>query len=161
MARLMEDKLDISKLDEKIISRGYRGLETAMSNIESLINILDSVNVGTEDIKSDFKEIKDLKKSISERTLNFIKDNNTYKNHLKTWMYDKSGTSNKTQFMSFVESELNKAVREVKMQPAILRRQKEKNVVLAFYKKNLDNVMDIIDLINKLQSIEKKIQKYF
>jgi hypothetical protein len=158
---MTEDKLDISKIDEKILSRGYKGLETAMSNIESLVNILDSVNVDAQDIKSEFKEIKDLKKSISERTLNFIKDNNTYKKHLKTWMYDKSGVANKSQFISFIESELNKSVREVKMQPAILRRQKEKNVVLAFYKKNIDNVMNIIDLINKLRNIEKKLQKYF
>lgn len=158
---MTEDKLDISNLDQKIISRGYKGLNTAMSNIDSLINILDSVNVGTEDIKSDFKEIKELKKALSERTLNFIKDNNVYKKILKTWIYDKSGSTDRKSFMSFVESELNKAVREVKMQPAILRRQKEKNVVLAFYKKNLDNVMNIIEIINKLKAIEKKIQKHF
>lgn len=155
----MTDKLDITDLDKKVISRGYKGLETAISNIDSLIDILDSVNVDTDQIKKDFKEIKDV--NVSERTLNFIKDNNIYKNHLKKWIYEKSGTDNKTQFMSFIENELNKSIKEVKMQSAILRRQKEKNLILSFYKKNLDNVIKIINLLKKLQDIEQKIQKHF
>lgn len=101
-------------------------------------------------------EIVALFKNISSKTLNEIALSQTYKTQIKQWNNSKIRDGQKITstldhfkgLVHFVETKLNASIIEAKKSDTKQRRQKEKTVVLNFYKQNSLEIQKIFQLYN-------------
>jgi len=110
----------------------------------------------TEKLNEVLSEIGSLFRTISARTLNEISTNETYKVQIKAWSNLKvrqgqeiTNTAAHVQGLILeVEAKLNKSIAEAKKEDTRLKRQKEKTIVLNWYKSNRNELKKIFDLQN-------------
>jgi hypothetical protein len=110
----------------------------------------------TQALNAILTQIGSTLRNISSRTLNEISVNDTYKVQIKAWNNLKvregqkvTNTSAHVQgLISTVESKLNASIAEAKKEDTKLKRQKEKTIVLTWYKQNKDELKKIFDLQN-------------
>lgn len=108
-------------------------------------------------------QIGTLFRQISSRTLNEIAVNDTYKIEIKAWNNLKvregqeiRNTAAHVQGLILkVEEKLNKSIQEAKKQDTKLKRQKEKTIIMNWYKVNRNDLKLIFDLQNLI--IEAKL----
>jgi hypothetical protein len=112
----------------------------------------------TEEITSILSEAGSLFRQISSRTLNEIAVNDTYKTQIKAWnnlkvREGKEITNTATHVQGLIlsiEERMNKSIAEAKKQDTKLKRQKEKTIVVGWYKANRNELKKIFDLQNLL-----------
>jgi hypothetical protein len=112
----------------------------------------------TEELTSVLSEAGSLFRQISSRTLNEISVNDSYKIQIKAWnnlkvREGKEITNTSThvqQLILSIEEKLNKSIAEAKKQDTKLKRQKEKTIVVGWYKANKNELKKIFDLQNLL-----------
>jgi len=112
----------------------------------------------TEELTSILSEAGSLFRQISSRTLNEIAVNDSYKIQIKAWnnlkvREGKEITNTAThvqQLILSIEDKMNKSIAEAKKQDTKLKRQKEKTIVVGWYKANRNELKKIFDLQNLL-----------
>ena len=117
----------------------------------------------TAALNSILTQIGSLFRTISSRTLNEIATNDTYKIQIKAWnnlkvregQEIKNTAEHVRGLIQTVETKLNKSIAEAKKADTRLKRQREKTVVMNFYKSNKDELKKIFDLQNLI--IEAKL----
>jgi hypothetical protein len=152
---MLEESTKTIKLEniEDEVLNGVAGARKAISFLQSL-----SDN-SSPDIHSNIKNMENMLKSISSRTLNFIATNESYKKQIVNWTNQK--TENGTKEMSStsqsvagliadVEEKLNRSILSAKRSDVKLKRQHEKKIVSNFYKTNKNELKKIFDLQNLL-----------
>lgn len=110
----------------------------------------------TEKVSEVLTEIGSLFRTISARTLNEIATNETYKVQIKAWNNLKvrqgqeiTNTAAHVQGLILeIEAKLNKSIGEAKKEDTRLKRQKEKTIILNWYKANRNELKKIFDLQN-------------
>ena len=96
--------------------------------------------------------------TISARTLNEIATNDTYKVQIKTWNNSKvregqaitNTAAHVKGLILSIEEKLNKSIAEAKKADTRTNREREKGIVLGWYKANKDELKKIFDLQNLL-----------
>ena len=119
----------------------------------------------TANINSILSQAGNLFRTISARTLNEIAASETYNIQIKAWNNSKvragekiSNTAAHVQGLILsVESKLNKAIEEAKKADTKLKRQREKTIVMNWYKSNKDELKKIFDLQNLLVDAKNMI----
>lgn len=104
------------------------------------------------------EKIERLFKETSVRVLSQISLNETYKTFIKQWNNIKikngdtvSDSSNYIKgLILFIELKLNDSIKEAKKIETKQKRQKEKTIILNFFKNNKDELIRIVDLYNLL-----------
>lgn len=117
----------------------------------------------TEALNAILAKAGSLFRTISARTLNEIATNDTYKIQIKTWNNSKvregqeiKDTAAHVQGLILsIEAKLNKSISEAKKQDTRLKREKEKTIVMNWYKANKNELKKIFDLQNLL--VEAKL----
>jgi hypothetical protein len=112
----------------------------------------------TKEITSILSQAGSLFRTISPRTMNEIATNDTYKIEIKAWNNLKvregkeitDTASHVTGLILKVEEKLNKSILEAKKADTRQKREKEKTIVLNFYKNNRNELKKIFDLQNLL-----------
>lgn len=112
----------------------------------------------TEELTSILSEAGSLFRQISSRTMNEIAVNDSYKIQIKAWnnlkvREGKEITNTAThvqQLILSIEEKMNKSIAEAKKQDTKLKRQKEKTIVVGWYKANRNELKKIFDLQNLL-----------
>lgn len=112
----------------------------------------------TQEITGILSEVGTLFRSISSRTLNEIATNDTFKIQIKAWNNLKvregkeiTNTSAHVQgLLISIEEKLNKTIAEAKKEDTRQKRQKEKTIVMNWYKSNKNELKKIFDLQNLL-----------
>ena len=112
----------------------------------------------TEELTSILSEAGSLFRQISPRTMNEIEVNDSYKTQIKAWnnlkvREGKEITNTAThvqQLILSIEEKMNKSIAEAKKQDTKLKRQKEKTIVVGWYKANRNELKKIFDLQNLL-----------
>jgi hypothetical protein len=112
----------------------------------------------TKEITSILSQAGSLFRTISPRTMNEIATNDTYKIEIKAWnnlkvregKEIKDTASHVTGLILRVEEKLNKSILEAKKADTRQKREKEKTIVLNFYKNNRNELKKIFDLQNLL-----------
>jgi hypothetical protein len=112
----------------------------------------------TEELTSILSEAGSLFRQISTRTMNEISVNESYKIQIKAWnnlkvREGKEITNTSThvqQLILSIEEKMNKSIAEAKKQDTRLKRQKEKTIVVNWYKANKNELKKIFDLQNLL-----------
>lgn len=97
-------------------------------------------------------------RTISARTLNEIATNDTYKVQIKTWNNSKvregqaitNTAAHVKGLILSIEEKLNKSIAEAKKADTRANREREKGIVLGWYKANKDELKKIFDLQNLL-----------
>ena len=117
----------------------------------------------TATLNSLISQMGSLFRTISSRTLNEISVNDTYKIQIKAWnnLKVREGQTITNTAMHVrgliqtVEEKLNKSISEAKKADTRLKRQREKTVIMNFYKSNKDELKKILDLQNLI--VEAKL----
>jgi len=112
----------------------------------------------TEEITSILSQAGSLFRDISSRTLNEISINDTYKVQIKAWNNLKvregkeitNTAAHVQQLILSIEDRMNKSIAEAKKQDTKLKRQREKTIVVGWYKANRNELKKIFDLQNLL-----------
>lgn len=112
----------------------------------------------TDKLTGILSQVGSLFRSISARTLNEIAVNDTYKIQIKAWNNLKvregeeiKNTASHVQGLILsIEEKLNKHILEAKKADTKQKRQKEKAIVMAWYKSNKNELKNIFDLQNLL-----------
>ena len=112
----------------------------------------------TEELTSILSEAGSLFRQISSRTMSEISVNESYKIQIKAWnnlkvREGKEITNTSThvqQLILSIEERLNKSIAEAKKQDTKLKRQKEKTIVVGWYKANRNELKKLFDLQNLL-----------
>ena len=110
----------------------------------------------TQALNAMLTQIGSLFRSISPRTLNEISVNETYKVQIKAWNNLKvregvkvTNTAEHVKgLINTIESKLNVTIADAKKQDTRLKREKEKTIVLSWYKQNKEELKKIFDLQN-------------
>jgi Family of unknown function (DUF6267) len=125
----------------------------------------------TAEITAVMSTIGTLFRTISPRVLNEIAANETYNIQIKTWNNTKvregqeiSNTSAHVQgLISWVEERMNRLLQDTKKEDTRLKRQKEKTIVMSFYRSNIAELKKIFDLQNLIvkakHMIVRKLQQ--
>ena len=119
----------------------------------------------TNRLTAEISQAEALFKQISARTMNEIASNETYHVQIKTWNNTKvregqeiTNTSAHVQgLILWIEQKLNKNISEAKREDTRLKRQKEKTLIMNFYKSNKNELKKIFDLQNLLVSAKLMI----
>lgn len=112
----------------------------------------------TQELTSILSEAGSLFRTISSRTLNEIATNDAFKIQIKAWnnlkvREGKEITNTATHVQGLIlsiEERLNKSIAEAKKEDTRLKRQKEKTLVMNWYKLNRNELKKIFDLQNLL-----------
>jgi len=112
----------------------------------------------TEKLNDELTQIGSLFRTISARTLNEIATNETYKIQIKAWNNLKvrqgqeiNNTAAHVQGLILdIETKLNKSIAEAKKEDTRLKRQKEKTIILNWYKANKNELKKIFDMQNMM-----------
>ena len=125
----------------------------------------------TDALNAILSQAGSLFRTISPRTLNQIATNDTYKVAIKAWnnlkVREGKEITNTAQhvagLIATTEEKMNKLILDAKKADTKLKRQMEKNIVMAFYKSNKNELKKIFDLQNLLvrakNMIVKKLQQ--
>jgi len=119
----------------------------------------------TKTLNTILTQTGNLFRTISARTLNEIATNETYRLQIKTWNNSKvregqaiTNTSAHVQGLILsIEEKLNKSIAEAKKEDTRLKRQKEKTLILNWYKQNKNELKKIFDLQNLLVEAKNMI----
>lgn len=119
---------------------------------------------GAEAVKKQVQDndrAKEHLKHISSGFLNAIHMMETYRNQIAPVLSRTGSASEKVQhLMKNVEQEMNKRILDAKHSDTKAKRLKEKNLVLAFYKKNRENLLHLFqldDVLNKSHIKEETV----
>jgi hypothetical protein len=112
----------------------------------------------TQEITGILSEAGSLFRTISARTLNEIATNETFRIQIKAWnnlkvREGKEITNTATHVQGLIlsiEEKLNKSIAEAKKEDTRLKRQKEKTLIMNWYKANRNELKKIFDLQNLL-----------
>lgn len=125
----------------------------------------------TDTLNAILSQAGSLFRTISPRTLNQIATNDTYKVAIKAWnnlkVREGKEITNTAQhvagLIATTEEKMNKLILDAKKADTKQKRQMEKNIVMAFYKSNKNELKKIFDLQNLLvrakNMIVKKLQQ--
>ena len=125
----------------------------------------------TEKLTEYLSQAGSLFRTISPRTLNEIATNETYRLQIKTWNNSKvregqeiTNTSSHVQGLIIsIEQKLNKEIAAAKKEDTRLKRQKEKTLIMNWYKANKSELKKIFDLQNVMVDaklmIVRKLEK--
>ena len=125
----------------------------------------------TDALNAILSQAGSLFRTISPRTLNQIATNDTYKVAIKAWnnlkVREGKEITNTVQhvagLIATTEEKMNKLILDAKKADTKQKRQMEKNIVMAFYKSNKNELKKIFDLQNLLvrakNMIVKKLQQ--
>lgn len=125
----------------------------------------------TDALNTILSQAGSLFRTISPRTLNQIATNDTYKVAIKAWnnlkVREGKEITNTVQhvagLIATTEEKMNKLILDAKKADTKQKRQMEKNIVMAFYKSNKNELKKIFDLQNLLvrakNMIVKKLQQ--
>lgn len=125
----------------------------------------------TEQLNGILTQIGSLFRQISSRTLNEIATNDTYKVQIKTWNNSKVREGQEIRdtaahvqgLILSLERKMNESVADAKKQDTRLKRQKEKTLIMNWYKANRGELKKIFDLQNLLVAaklmIIRKLEK--
>ena len=125
----------------------------------------------TDALNAILSQAGSLFRTISPRTLNQIATNDTYKVAIKAWnnlkVREGKEITNTAQhvagLIATTEEKMNKLILDAKKADTKQKRQMEKNIVMAFYKSNKNELKKIFDLQNLLvrakNMIVKKLQQ--
>jgi hypothetical protein len=119
----------------------------------------------TEAINNTLSQIGNLFRRISSRTLNEIATNETYKIQIKTWNNSKvrdgqaitDTAAHVRGLILHIEAKLNASIAEAKKANTKLKREREKTIIMNFYKQNKDQLKLIFDLQNLILTAKHMI----
>jgi len=119
----------------------------------------------TDQINKLLSQAGSLFRTISAKTLNQIAISDTYKIQIKSWNNMKvregkqiTNTATHTRDMiNHIEQSLNQNIIDAKKNDTKLRRTKEKNIIISFYKNNRNELKKIFDLQNIIVDIKSLI----
>jgi len=152
--------IKIENIEDEVLNGGVSGARDAISFLQSFH---DNNSI---DISSSIKEMEKILKSISPRTLNFIAVNEFYRKQIFSTVNKKTSNGKKeisntthlvAELISTVEERLNKSILSAKRIDVKTKRQKEKKIVLTFYKSSKNDIKKIFDLINLLIRVKNKL----
>jgi len=121
--------------------------------------------VETDQINKLLSQAGSLFRTISAKTLNQIAISDTYKIQIKSWNNMKvregkqiTNTATHTRDMiNHIEQSLNQNIIDAKKNDTKLRRTKEKNIIISFYKNNRNELKKIFDLQNIIVDVKSLI----
>lgn len=148
----------IQQKENDIIYGGVKKIRFALDSLRNLKSISNN-----ESFKDIINRSDKIFKSMSTRMLQEISTNNVYKSHIKMWtnMHPEkiSNTTDFTQkLILFVEQNLNKNIKDAKRHDTRRKREKEKTLVLIWFKNNKEDLKRLFDFKNLIYDARNIIE---
>lgn len=168
--------IDLDQIEDEVTNGGLEGTRRAISFLQSFVDGSSNSSDGfisklsdgdRKKIADTLKSANTLFKSISQRALNMIATNETYRKQIREFKklhghHNKEIPDTKkfvAALILHVEDTLNKSIISSKKSDTRQKRLLEKKIVMTFYKTNKDELKKIFDLQNMLIKIKNTIEK--